>query len=101
MPITITQAVTLPFPEIPYDKVLISFACSNRVEADNSIEASMSATLIPYRVLPDGTVDQRPDKAITRSYGSVFAEAATNPVIAQAMGGLVAIFQAFIVAEGI
>lgn len=100
MPITIQNAVTLPFPEIPYDKVMINLSCSPVVNG-TELEASISILLTPYRVLPDGTIDSRPDKAIGQSFGRAFEASASDPILGEAITTILTALQIFIVKKGL
>jgi hypothetical protein len=99
MPLTITPRA-IPEPKTAYDKTLISLAISPIIQ-DNAIEAAMSMRLVPYRVLSDGSIESREDMAETINSGAVFAEAATDPALAQAAAAIWDALQGYLTAKGI
>lgn len=82
MPLQITPR-TLAHPEITFDKTLISLAISP-VIVDNHVDAAMSMRCVPYRVLPDDTIDAAENMAQTINVGAVFEQAKSDPALAKA-----------------
>lgn len=82
MPLQIAPR-TLAHPEIAFDKTLISLAISP-VIVDNHVEAAMSMRCVPYRVLPDDTIDAAENMAQTVNVGAVFEQAKSDPALAKA-----------------
>ena len=99
MPLTITPRA-IPEPKTAYDKTLISLAISPII-LETGIEAAMSMRLVPYRVLSDGSIEAREDMAQTINSGAVFAEAATDPALAQAAAAIWDALQGYLTAKGI
>jgi hypothetical protein len=99
MPLTITPRA-IPEPKTAYDKTLISLAISPII-LDTGIEAAMSMRCVPYRVLSDGSIESREDMAQTINSGAVFAEAQTDPALAQAAAAIWDALQGYLLAKGI
>jgi len=107
MPIALNNPKSVINPEIPYDKVAVSLAISPVRKIDMNdptrvigIEAAMSLTAVPYRVLPDGTYDFLESSAYGENCGACYALSETDPVMAAAAGGILAIIQAFLHGRG-
>ena len=99
MPLTITPR-TIAEPKTAYDKTLVSLAISPII-IDKHIEAAMSMRCVPYRVLSDGNIESREDMAQTINSGAVFAEAQTDPALAQAAAAIWDALQGYLSAKGI
>lgn len=100
MPITTTNPVVVDHPDIPFDRLGVHLAISPTWgRAD--VGGSMSLRLVPYRQLPDGTVEKREDLARNMAVGDIFAEAQANPVFAQAFGQMWGALQGYITAAGL
>lgn len=82
MPLVITPR-QIAHPEIAFDKTLISLAISP-VIVDNHIDAAMSMRCVPYRIMPDDTIDAAENMAQTINIGAVFEQAKTDPALAKA-----------------
>ena len=100
MPIVTSKPLELAHPDIPYSKLGVSLSVSP-VWHENDVEAAVSITAVPYRILPDGSIDKRPDLTWGFSTGQAFADAQTDPDLAAAAGGLMALIQQFVAAKGV
>ena len=99
MPIVSTNPTAPSHPEIAYDRLGVSLAVSPIWQASD-VEAAVSITAIPYRVLPDGSIDKRPDLQWTFSTGQAFADSANDPALAAAATSLMTAIQTFLAAKG-
>lgn len=68
-------------PTIPFENVLIQFNAGG-VEVNGDVDLAINVTLIPYRVLPDGTIEQAPPKEHLR-YAEGAANKKGNPAMQQ------------------
>lgn len=100
MPITPTKNKPIVEPTIPYDRYLVNLSISPIVQ-ETDVEAAMSLTLTPYRVLSDGSIDVNAEGRISDNNGACFASAATDPVMAQAAGAIFAAIQGYITGRGL
>lgn len=82
MPLVITPR-QIAHPEIAFYKTLIYMSISP-VVVDNHIEAAMSMRCVPYRILPDDTIDAAENMAKTVNVGAVFEQAKSDPALAKA-----------------
>lgn len=94
MPLQITPR-TIAHPEIAFDKTLISLAISP-VIVNNNIEAAMSMRCVPYRILPDDTIDVAENMAQTINIGAVFEQAKSDPALAKAVSRILDTLQDFL-----
>ena len=99
MPFTITPR-EIKDGEIPYDKTLINLAISPIIQ-ESDIKAAMNLTCTPYRVLIDGTIESRPDLAMSFLSGDVFAEAVTDPALATAAATIWTAIHGYLTAKGV
>lgn len=99
MPILTTTPKAIDHPEIPFDRLGVSLAISPIWKPDD-VEAAVSITAIPYRVLPDGSIDKLEKAAWSYNNGQVFADAAHDPVLADAVSTMMVAIQAFLAAKG-
>lgn len=99
MPITITPK-TEQYPDLPYDKALVSLSIAPVVQGNN-VEAALSLRVVPYRELPDGTIDTAESLAYTEAVGNVFERAQSDPALAAAAGAIYPAIQAFLTARGV
>ena len=99
MPILTTTPKAITFPEIPYDRLGVSLAISP-IWKPNDVEAGVSIMAIPYRVLPDGSIDRLDAAAWSYNNGQVFADSLTDPALAAAAGAMMDAVQAFLAAKG-
>lgn len=99
MPIRIPPIPVIPEPENSYDKSLVALSLSPRITDDHDIEAVMTLRAMPYRVLADGSIDPCPGREYVEQVNAVFAQAATDPVLAQAAFGLMQIIQDYLTAR--
>lgn len=98
MPITTTNPVVLAYPDIPFDRLGVHLSISP-VWGEKSVSGTMGLQVIPYRQLPDGTVEKREDLARSVGIGDIFAEAEHNPAFAEAMQTVWAAVQGYITAQ--
>ncbi len=84
MSIVTSVPVEIVNPDIPYDKLGIYMSISP-VWGEKSIGGVASLRVVPFRVLPDGTIDKREDKARDLVIDNVFEEYAKDPVFAETM----------------
>lgn len=99
MPITITPKAE-QHPDIPYDKALVSLAISPIVQGTN-VEAAMALRVVPYRELPDGTIDTNEALAYNEAIGNVFERSRSDPALAAAAGVVFDAVQQFLTARGV
>ncbi len=99
MPLVISVPISIPNADIPYANVAASLVISPTF-TDGIVSAAVVFQIVPYRTLPDGSIDSRPDLGKTYSYADVFTSAATDPAIATAAGKIMAAIQEFILAKG-
>lgn len=99
MPITI-QPKTEAYPDIPYDKALVSLAISPIVNG-SAVEAALSLRVVPYRVLPDDTIDTNEALAYNEAIGNVFERSRSDPALAAAAGVVFDAVQQFLTARGV
>lgn len=99
MPILTATPKPIAHPEIPYDRLGVSLAISPIWKPDD-VEAAVSITATPYRVLPDGSIDKQDGAAWSYNNGQVFADSLTDPALAEAAGAIMATIQQFLSAKG-
>lgn len=99
MPITTSAPKTVTHPDIPFDCLGVSLAISP-VWQPTDVEAAVSIRAVPYRVLPDGSIDKDENAAWTFNTGSAFADAQNDPALAVAAGTLMTVIQNFLTAKG-
>lgn len=99
MPILTSTPKAISNPEIPYDRLGVSLAISP-IWKPNDVEAAVSITAIPYRVLPDGSIDKLEAAAWSYNNGQVFANSLTDPALAAAASALMTAVQNFLAAKG-
>ena len=100
MPIQTTNPVSIQSPEIPFDKLAISLAVSPVFRPD-SIGAAVAMTCTPYRVLADGAVEKLDSAIRTVAISDAFAEAQSDPVLAQCVTQIYDALQTYIAAKGL
>lgn len=98
MPFTINPT-TVENPEIPFDKALIYLAISPIIQGGD-IEGALSVRVVPYRKI-NNKIETREDKAISINSGSVFADSAVDPVLAQAVTTISTALQTYLAAKGL
>lgn len=99
MAIISTTPKTFTHPDIPFDRLGVSLAISP-VWQPTDVEAAMSIRAVPYRVLPDGSIDKDENSAWTFSTGSAFADAQNDSALAVASSTLMTAIQDFLTAKG-
>lgn len=99
MPILTSAPKAITNPEIPYDRLGVSLAISP-IWKPNDVEAAVSITATPYRVLPDGSIDKLDSASWGYNNGQVFADSLTDPALAEAATALMTAIQNFLVAKG-
>ncbi len=100
MAITTNQPVEIQFPEIPFDKLAISLAISPLFEPTR-IGASVAMQCIPYRILPDGTVEAKREAARSIAIGDAFVEAQNDPALAVAVQTIYGALGQFVAAKNL
>ena len=99
MPILTSTPKAITHPEIPYDRLGVTLAISP-IWKPNDVEAAVSITATPYRVLPDGSIDKLEKAAWGYNNGQVFADSLSDPVLAEAASALMTAVQNFLSAKG-
>jgi hypothetical protein len=99
MPILTSTPKVIDSPEIPYDRLGVSLAISP-IWKQNDVEAAVSITAVPYRVLPDGSIDKLESGAWSYNCGQVFAASENDPALAEAATALMTAVQNFLAAKG-
>ena len=99
MPILTSAPKAITHPEIPYDRLGVSLAISP-IWKPNDVEAAVSITAVPYRVLPDGSIDKMDAAAWSYNNGQVFADSLSDPALAEAASALMTAVQTFLSAKG-
>ena len=99
MPLIISPK-DISYPEIPYDKTLVSLSIAPVINGSD-IDAAMSLTATPYRVLPDGKIEANENLRRFFNYGSVFIDATQDQTLADAAQGVWAAIQGFLTAKGV
>lgn len=100
MPIVTSNPATLTYPEIPFDRLGVHLSIAPTWQPKD-VSGTLSLYVIPYRQLPDGTVEKRDDLARSLSVGDIFEESARNPAFAQAMQTVWGAVQTYILAAGL
>lgn len=88
----------LAHPEIPYDQVAIQLNMSPVFKADDYVTA-VNMRVIPYRALPDGTLDKSEALAVSFTSADVAADAASDPAMATAIAKIGAALQEWVEAK--
>lgn len=99
MPILTAAPLAIEHPEIPFDRLGVSLAISPIWKPDD-VEAAVSITAVPYRVLPDGSIDKLESAAWGYNCGQVFSDAENDPALADAAAALMTAIQTFLAAKG-
>lgn len=102
MPITSQNPVTVDYPEIPFDRLLVSIAVSPLIVAGGTaVEGAASLRCVPYRVRPDGQIETRDDRGWSYSTSQMFADSANDPALAAAVSVMFSSIQQFLSAKGV
>lgn len=100
MPIITVAPDTITHPEIPFGKLGVHLSIAP-IWKTNDVSGTCSIRVIPYRTLPDGTVERREDLARMYSVADIFEESVTDPAFSAAMQKVWAGIQDYIVAKGL
>ena len=100
MPIITAVPAQSTHPEIPFDKLGVHLNIAP-IWSEKSVSGSCSIRVVPYRELPDGTIERREDLARMLSIADIFAESATDPDFGAAMAQVWTGIQQYIVAKSL
>jgi len=86
---------TIPFPDVPFDKGLVYLNLSPIVRGKEDPIYAMNIRVVPYRILPDGSVEQNDQQGYSESIGDTSEQGKTDPYIAKAVAILLDAIQGF------
>lgn len=100
MAITTNKPVAVANPEIPFDKVAVGLVIQP-IFRDREVSASAVLSLRTYRQLPDGTVECRSASADQTAFADLFAAAARDKALAEALASITTALQRYLNARGL
>lgn len=100
MPIITAAPEQITNPDIPFDKLGVHLSIAP-IWQDKDVSGACSIRVVPYRKLPDGTVERREDKARMYSVADIFDESVKDPAFGAAMQKVWTGVQEYIVAKGL
>ena len=99
MPILTTTPKSVSNPEIPFDRLGVSLAISP-IWRPTDVEAAVSIMAVPYRHLPDGSIEKLESADWTYNNGQVFSDSLSDPALDEAATALMTAIQNFLQAKG-
>ena len=91
---------TIKYPDIPFDKVAIQLSIAP-IFGTVDYKIAVNVRAIPYRKLPDGTIEKNESLAETFVTGDADADAKNDPALETAMSKIGAALQEWVLRKGV